>query len=258
MNGWIKIHRTMLQWEHFNEPSVVTVFLALLLNADRDGKTDISLSGLTSATGLTTNTVRCALAKLVNSGEITRDFVKGQKTTTSIANWSKYQVYQKSTHQDKAGVAKNDTPPCQKLIDPISKIDTPTHTYINKNNKKDNKNNCVVDAHARTHEEFIENALTDMAVERGCMAMKITREEYRQLLTDVINDWEFRQLPDNEWTLTHLLAQMRIKHNIINRNNGNNQQSGQPSDARAKLDNDAVKAMAALGAEIGKPQVVPF
>ena len=251
MNGWIKIHRTMLQWERFNEPSVVTVFLALLLNADRDGKTDISLSGLTSATGLTTNTVRCALAKLVNSGEITRNFVKGQKTTTSIANWSKYQVYQKSTHQDKEGVSKIDTPPCQKLIDPVSKIDTHTHTYIDKNNKKDNKNNCVVDAHTR--EEFIADALNGLRVEQGCMAMGVTPDEYRQLVTEVTNDWIFRQLPDNEWTLTHLLSQMRIKHNINNRNNGNNQIAGQQIDPRVKLAQDAVKAMAALAEESRQP-----
>jgi hypothetical protein len=90
------------------------------------------------------------------------------------------------------------------------------------------------------------------------MAMRITPDEYRQLVTEVTNDWIFRNLPDNEWTLTHLLAQMRIKHNINNRNNGSNQQSGTASDIRAKLDADAAKAMAALAAEIGKPKIVPF
>jgi hypothetical protein len=88
------------------------------------------------------------------------------------------------------------------------------------------------------------------------MAMRITPDQYRQLVTEVTNDWIFRNIPDNEWTLTHLLAQMRIKHNIINRNNGNNQ--GHNLDPRAKLDIDAAKAMAALAAEIGKPKEVPF
>lgn len=46
--------------------------------------------------------------------------------------------------------------------------------------------------------------------------------------------------------------------NKNNRNNGTNQQSGQPSDPRAKLDADAVKAMAALAAESRRPKVVPF
>jgi len=173
----------MLQWEHFNEPSVVTVFLALLLNADRDGKTGISLSGLTSATGLTTNTVRCALAKLVNSGEITRIFVKGQKTTTSIANWSKYQVYQKMTHQDKEGVSKNDTPPCQKLIDSVSKIDTPTHINNNKNVEEcDKKDKQTQYAHAQGFgdiwdEWFSENP--NQTIESLCMHERVTIQDIK-------------------------------------------------------------------------------
>ena len=254
MNGWIKIHRTMLQWEHFNEPSVVTVFLALLLNADRDGKTDINLGGLMAATKLGRHSIKGAIAKLVKSGEITRQKY-GSRITTTIINWSEYQMGQNST-QSKKSLGQN---PTQYRVENRANI-SPKNDPIqyNKNNKNNKENIVVANAHARTHEDFVANALTDMAVERGCMAMKITREEYRQLLTEVINDWEFRQLPDNEWTLTHLLALMRIKHNINNRNNGNNQITGQPIDPRAKLDRDAVKAMAALAAEIGKPKEVPF
>jgi DNA-binding transcriptional regulator GbsR (MarR family) len=248
MNGWIKIHRTMLQWEHFNEPSVVTVFLALLLVAD-NGQTDVGLGGLAAITGLSKNTIRHALAKLVNSGEIKRQTSTGQRTTTTITNWNEYQVGQKMIHPTKKSVSKNDTPVYQKLTQSVSKIDT---HIKNKNNKEV----VVANAHARTHEDFIENALTDLAVERGWVAMGITPEEYRQLVTEVTNDWIFRNIPDNEWTLTHLLAQMRIKHNIINRNNGNNQ--GHNLDPRAKLDIDAAKAIAALAAEIGKPKEVPF
>jgi hypothetical protein len=124
----------------------------------------------------------------------------------------------------------------------------PSEEHITEEHKKN-----IADAHARTHEDFMADALNDLRVEQGCMAMRISPEEYRQLVNEVINDWTYRQLPDNEWTLTHLLAQMRIKHNINNRNNGNNQYSGQPGDTRAKLDADAVKAMAALEAESRHP-----
>ena len=90
MNGWIKMQRAMLKWEHFKEPSVVTVFLALLLSAERDGKTDIKLDELMEYTGLSHNTVTRSIAKLVKSGEITRD-KRGQNIYTTITNWSKYQ-----------------------------------------------------------------------------------------------------------------------------------------------------------------------
>lgn len=247
MNGWIKIHRTMLQWEHFNEPSVVTVFLTLLLVAD-NGQTDVGLGGLAAITGLSKNTIRHALAKLVNSGEIKRHTSTGQRTITTITNWNEYQVGQKLTHRNKKSVSKIDTPVYQKLTQSVSKIDT---HIKNKNNKEV----VVANAHARTHEEFIADALNDLRVEQGCMAMRITAEEYRQLVTEVINDWEFRNIPDNEWTLTHLLAQMRIKNNINNRNNGQHQSTGDPND---KLNRDALKAMAALAEASKRPKNIPF
>jgi hypothetical protein len=109
-----------------------------------------------------------------------------------------------------------------------------------------------------THEAFIADALNGLRVEQGCMAMGVTPDEYRQLVTEVTNDWIFRNIPDNEWTLTHLLAQMRIKHNINNRNNGNNQIAGQQIDPRTKLDQDAIKAMAALAESSRRPTDVPF
>ena len=252
MNGWIKIHRTMLQWEHFNEPSVVTVFLALLLNADKTGKTGITIGGIASVTKLHNNTVKRAIAKLVASGEITRQKY-GSRITTTITNWSEYQSAQKLDRCEKSSVQKLDRYEDKNCTD-IGTKNVPIQ--YNKNNK--NNKNIVADAHTRTHEEFIADALNDLRVEQGCMAMRITPEQYRQLVTEVTNDWIYRQLPDNEWTLTHLLAQMRIKHNINNRNNGNNQQTGSADSIRAKLDQDAAKAMATLASRIGQPTEVPF
>ena len=249
MNGWIKIHRTMLEWEHFNEPSVVTVFLALLLNADKTGKTGITIGGIASVTKLHHNTVKRAIAKLVASGEIARQKY-GSRITTTIANWSEYQSVQKLYRCEKSSVQKLDRYEDKNSTD-IGTKNVPIQ--YNKNNKKDKE--VVADTHARTHEGFVADALNELRVEQGCMAMRITPEEYRQLVTEVTNDWIYRQLPDNEWTLTHLLAQMRIKHNINNRNNGNNRQTG---DIRNQLAQDAIKAMAALEAESRQPVDLPF
>jgi len=254
MNGWIKIHRTMLQWEHFNEPSVVTVFLALLLSADRDGKADINLGGLMAATKLGRHSIKRAIAKLVASGEIARQKY-GSRITTTITNWSEYQMGQNST-QSKKSLGQNST---QYRVENGANISPKSDPIqYNKNNKKDKENIVVADAHTHTHEDFMADALNDLRVEQGCMAMRITPDEYRQLVTEVTNDWIYRQLPDGEWTLTHLLAQMRIKHNINNRNNGNNTQSSSADRIRAKLDADAVKAMAALAAESRQPKIIPF
>lgn len=233
-SGWIKMHRALLQWEHFKEPSVVVVFFALLLSADRDGQTSIKLDELMTLTGLGSCTIKRAISKLVASGEISRQKY-GARITTTIANWSQYQMVSKvSQRQDLlvSKVSQQEEPLVSKVSQYRDKNDTNEGIksipiqYNKNNNKKEQESIVVADARTRTHEEFVANALTDLAVEKGCMAMRVTPERYRQLVTAVITDWEFTQLPDNEWTLAHLLSQMRIKDNINNRNNGQGNQQG--------------------------------
>jgi hypothetical protein len=100
--------------------------------------------------------------------------------------------------------------------------------------------------------------LTDGRIELAMMQHRITEEQYRRMVAEILADWQFRDLPDSDYNLTHFSSVMRYKVANNNRNNGNNQQSGQPSDIRAKLDADAAKAMAALASRIGKSQDVPF
>jgi hypothetical protein len=263
MNGWIKIYRKMRQWQHYKTPSVRMVFEDLLLSATGiestyngvalvAGDAVSSVAILQRNTGLSKPTIVKAIRVLTESGEITRRF----ENNVAIYHINSFCFYQLQGGKkdlpltEKGG--KNILPQGVKQIDHSGKTILP-HIRI----KEDNKNNTVVvDAHTHTHEAFIADALNGLRVEQGCMAMGVTPDEYRQLVTEVTNDWIFRNIPDNEWTLTHLLAQMRIKHNIINRNNGNNQ--GHNLDPRAKLDIDAAKAMAALASEIGKPKEVPF
>lgn len=250
MNGWIKIHRQLLEWEHFGEPSVVTVYLTFLLSADKDGRTDINLDGVAAATKLSRGTIKKAIAILVSSGEISREKY-GVKITTTITKWSEYQMGQKLDQQDDAlgqKLDQQDNALGQKLTpDRVknctnegSKID-PTQYY---KNNKNNKNNILNGARARMREEVME----DMMVETGCRSVGITAEQYITIANEIFNDWEFQDLPDSEWTKSHFLAVMRIKANVIKRN-GTNQISGQSSDTRTKLNEDAVKAMAALKAE---------
>lgn len=265
MNGWIKIYRKMRQWQHYKTPSVRMVFEDLLLSATGiestyngvalvAGDAVSSVAILQRNTGLSKPTIVKAIRVLTESGEITRRF----ENNVAIYHINSFCFYQLQggkkdlPHTEKGG--KNILPQGVKQIDHSGKTILP-HIRI----KEDNKENIVVaDAHTHTHEDFMVDALNDLRVEQGCMAMRITTDEYRQLVIEVTNDWIYRQLPDEEWTLTHLLAQMRIKHNINNRNNGNNTQSSSADRIRAKLDADAVKAMAALAAESRQPKIIPF
>ena len=254
MNGWIKIHRTMLQWEHFNEPSVVTVFLALLLSAERDGMTKVNLAGLMSLTGMSHNTVTRAIAKLVRSGEITRT-KQGQKIFTALTNWSEYQG---NLSTQNLGECENSLTQNLKVNDPKNgSIINPKNgsTIYNKNNnKKDNKNDVDEDAHARV----IDNLKTyDFWAESMCKNYRLTHEELCAKVDEFVLDMACRENKIEELLNARAYFNAWLSSNI-NRNNGKNQFTGHPGDTRVKLDQDALKAMAALAEESRRPTDVPF
>lgn len=252
MNGYTRIPNELMR--NPNLPPIAKVVWSLIAGM-RPGF-DATLSQYCKMVACHPDTWRSVIKMLELFGMVSVEHLPNGVKYSVITDTSKWSIPEKEgmkiSHPMKNSKGrKNSHPKGMKISEGEGmKISHPSEEHISEEQKK---NIVVADAHARTHEEFIADALNDLRVEQGCMAMRITPQEYRQLLTEVINDWEFRNLPDNEWTLTHLLAQMRIKHNINNRHNGNNQQAGSASDARAKLDADALKAMAALAASKKRP-----
>lgn len=69
-NGWVKIHRKMLEWEWIDDPYTVTLWLRLLLTADRQGQLHTSIRQLSDSLGWSRHTVQRILRNLEKSGEI--------------------------------------------------------------------------------------------------------------------------------------------------------------------------------------------
>lgn len=101
MEGWIKVHRKLFEWEWYSDSKMVHLFLHLLLSANhKDGKfqgVDIKrgqvLTGrhkLSAVTGLSEQNIRTCLLKLESTNEITI------KTTNknSIITLINYDLYQ--------------------------------------------------------------------------------------------------------------------------------------------------------------------
>lgn len=101
MNGWIKIHRKMVNWEWYQDHNVRLVFLHLLLKANykekrwkgeivNRGQLITSRKNLAKEVGLSERQVRTALFKLKTTGEVSI------KTTSrfSIITVEKYAFYQ--------------------------------------------------------------------------------------------------------------------------------------------------------------------
>ena len=210
-NGWIKLHRKLLQWEHFKEPNVLVVFMALLLSSDKKtGVTDLSITDLEKLTGLSRKTVIKAIKSLNTSGEITREILKNG-AITGINNFSKYQI---RLPKSSGGINT-----------PSGVNDTPLPPYNNK--QEDNKNND--DARARTRERLRQEIMVDANIEIACMTYRITADQYKELADVIFAEWTFADLIESEWTKMHFLAVLRYKVKDLKReNNGNNSQRTTP------------------------------
>lgn len=101
MQGYIKLHRSLLDWEWYNDSVVKDVFLHLLLSANhKDNKykgIEIKkgqlLTGrlkLASDLNFTEMQIRTALKKLKSTNEITIK-TTSKYSIISIKNWDKYQ-----------------------------------------------------------------------------------------------------------------------------------------------------------------------
>lgn len=105
MNGFIKLHRQLLDWEWYGDINVRLVFIHCLLKANfkdkrwqgqliKRGQFISSLGKLSEGVGISKQQLRTALEKLKKTGEIT---TKGQgNNTLFIVN--KYNDYQDFTH----------------------------------------------------------------------------------------------------------------------------------------------------------------
>ena len=251
-NGYTRIPHELMR--NPNLPPIAKVVWSLI--AGMSPRFNATMSQYCKMVACHPNTWRSIIKMLELFGMVSVEYRANGVTYTAITDTSKWMIEgNKICNPNKNCKGnKNCNGKGNKNCDAMgNKICNPSEEHISEEQK--NNNIVVANTHARTHEEFIADALNDLRVEQGCMAMRITRDEYRQLVTEVINDWEFRNIPDNEWTLTHLLAQMRIKSNINNRNNGQHQPTGDPID---KLNRDAIKAMAALAEASKRTKDIPF
>lgn len=99
--GWIKLHRKMREWQHYQNPSARMVFEDLLFDANssamfwhghevKRGETMISISSLECNTGLSRKTIIKVLKLLEKTGEIKRVKYAGA-IKTIVCNFDNYQ-----------------------------------------------------------------------------------------------------------------------------------------------------------------------
>ncbi len=101
-SGWIKLHRRFLSWEWFTKPDMVSLFVYLLLSANREdnewrgvlikrGQLLTSVASLSANTGISVQTVRNNLNRMKSTNEITIKSTNKYSIIT-ICNYERYQI----------------------------------------------------------------------------------------------------------------------------------------------------------------------
>jgi uncharacterized phage protein (TIGR02220 family) len=100
-NGWIKLHRQILEWEWYKDPVAYRLFTHLLLKANHQeqgwqgiivgrGQLVAGRVKLSQETGLTQQQIRTGLKRLKSTSEITIK-TTNRFSIITIANWDIYQ-----------------------------------------------------------------------------------------------------------------------------------------------------------------------
>lgn len=105
-DGFIKLYRSMLKWEWYQNETTKVVFLHLLLNANWEdsrfqgyevpkGSLVTGYKAIAKQLGLSVQSVRTAIKHLKSTGEITTK-VTSKFSIVTIVNWERYQGYEES------------------------------------------------------------------------------------------------------------------------------------------------------------------
>lgn len=113
MSGWIKLHRSLLDWEWYDDANATRLLIHLLVSVNYErkqwhgitvepGTIITSFEKLSKKTGLTVKQVRLSMKKLESSGETTSKRAdKGQAIT--LVKWDKLQSDEEKRASKRAG-----------------------------------------------------------------------------------------------------------------------------------------------------------
>ena len=202
--GRIWLSRKILHWQHFGQPSYLTVFITLLLVANHReqwwkgvkvnrGETVISVKSLCKLCNLSNTTVIKVLKGLEKSGEIERTHMYHTNSKIKILNYIDYQASSKVKMKSFSN----------KSLTSSHKQDIYSNIYSSSNN-----------IYIIEPEKILKKMLDSGAVvEQFCMKEHITVEQFKQLGEEVINEWKLTGVEHSSEreVRQHLLNHIRTK-----------------------------------------------
>jgi len=185
-NGFIKLHRSFQDWQHYGELSVMAVFIDLLLSANHKdgwwrghkcerGATFASIRTIAASTRLTEKTVHRALKTLEQTGEIKRIKIDQRNIKTIICKYSGYQ------DNSLFSVGKSTTQ---------SNTQSITQSITKQEREERKENTTTTNVKEYTHEAVLEWLINSQFLEQFSMSEGITPELCRKLANDIVIEWK--------------------------------------------------------------------
>ena len=119
MEGYIILHKRLLEWQYYQNPDMVRLYLHLLLTADKEGNVNVSVRELTDILGIPTQTVRTCIKNLTKIGLVNKS---ANKSLMTICDYENYTNPKKATSK----VAP------KPLTDPQANLDKRRDTFTEK------------------------------------------------------------------------------------------------------------------------------
>ena len=213
-NGWIKLHRSLLEWEWYDDINTMRLFVHLILKANHkpkkykgknigSGQVITGRKLLSQETRLTQQQIRTCLSKLKSTNEITIK-ADGKGSVIQIVN---YRKYQQSTNKTTSNQPTNNQPTTNKQPTDNQPITT------NKKEKKEKKekNNEVTDyldgcnfistplkKHLAEYFDFLKNNHNrDIGAKQAEQAIRMLTSWYNSdsgrincLSTNILSNWK--------------------------------------------------------------------
>ena len=209
--GWVRLHRQLLEWEWFDEPNVFRLFIYCLLKAnhqDRNYKGQLikrgtfvtSLELLSEETKISVQSVRTSLKRLESTGELT-----SQRTPKGTV----IQVVKYEDYQDANTPTNKQLTNCQQT----------TNKQLTTNNNDKNDNNEKEEIIIPSYDDFKKHAfqkLNDKGVDNVFLYEFDIKAKYEQWVENEWKDGYNKPIINWKSTLTNQIKYDRIKPLIQN------------------------------------------
>ena len=209
--GWVRLHRQLLEWEWFDEPNVFRLFIYCLLKAnhqDRNYKGQLikrgtfvtSLELLSEETKISVQSVRTSLKRLESTGELT-----SQRTPKGTV----IQVVKYEDYQDANTPTNKQLTNCQQT----------TNKQLTTNNNDKNDNNEKEEIIIPSYDDFKKHAfqkLNDKGIDNVFLYEFDIKAKYEQWVENEWKDGYNKPILNWKSTLTNQIKYDRIKPLIQN------------------------------------------